>query len=201
MNKKVIVLGMGGHAKVLLDAMSHNEIDVIGYTDFNQCDVAHASNYPYLGRDEAVLKLSREDVWLVNGIGMLPSSNQPRHDCFKFFKGKGYRFLSVIHPSAIIAHDVLIDEGAQIMAGVILQTGVSIGANTIVNTSASIDHDCKIGRDVHIAPGVVMSGGVKVGDRCFIGIGARIIQNTQIVKNAFVRAGEVVMSDILELIV
>ena len=41
------------------------------------------------------------------------------------------------------------------LAGVVLQTGVTLGDNVIVNTRASVDHDCVIERDVMIGPGAV----------------------------------------------
>ena len=112
-------------------------------------------------------------------------------------KAAGFTFISFNHPSAVLAADTSIGEGAQIMAGAVLQPGVSLGINCIVNTRASLDHDCRIGDHVHIAPGAVLSGGVTIGDGCHIGTGAIVIQNIRIGAGAMIAAGAVITRDVL----
>ena len=42
------------------------------------------------------------------------------------FRGKGFKFATVIHPSAIVGSDVAWGEGVQIMASAVLRPGVRI---------------------------------------------------------------------------
>lgn len=196
MSLPLIVLGAGGHAKVLVDALIGAGRPVHGLTD---ADPAKAGTVvlgvPVLGEDKKVLAFAPETVRLVNGIG---SVRVPvlRRQLFDSFKKSGYFFERVVHTSAIIAPDVVLAEGAQIMAGVVLQTGCRIGENAIINTRAAVDHDCVIGSHVHLSPGVTLCGNVEVGEGSHIGAGATVIQGVRIGCNCMVAAGAVVIRDI-----
>lgn len=188
MKLPVIVLGAGGHARVALDVLKLMKEKAVGVTDADQARVSRERMaVPVLGNDDAVTGFKPDEVLLVNGLGSIEVSSK-RAEIFNRFKKLGYRFLTLIHPSAVVAEDVQIGEGAQVMAGVVIQTGSKIGENTIINTRASVDHDCSIGSHVHIAPGVVLSGGVSIGDGCHLGPCAVVIQGISIAPRSFVRA-------------
>ncbi|WP_050479716.1 acetyltransferase [Herbaspirillum rhizosphaerae] len=194
MTPDIIILGAGGHARVLLKALAG--ATVLGLTDPDPAKAGGAiAGIPILGTDDALKAYAVDKVVLVNGIGSV-GSNERRRDLFARYKQIGYAFLNVCHPSAVVADDVLLGEGVQIMAGAILQTGCSVGENSIVNTGAVVDHDCGIGRHVHIAPGAVLSGGVEVGDNAHVGAGATVIQGVRIGANSLVGAGAVVVRDV-----
>jgi UDP-perosamine 4-acetyltransferase len=148
-----------------------------------------------LGGDESIRQFSPLHVQLVNGIGALPGFTKRWQLCANF-RNRGYRFFTVVHPSAVIALDTVLEEGAQVMAGVVIQPGVTIGRDTIINTRASIDHDCTIGPNSHIAPGAVLSGGITIGAGCHIGTGASVIQGVSIGEGAVVSAGAIVYEDV-----
>lgn len=196
MKSSVIILGGGGHTKVLIDALHLNGVKIIGITDVDLNLVGRQIlGVTIIGKDDIVLESTLKGVELVNGIGSigLPLN---RKGIFERFKNLGFTFAKVIHPSAVIAFDVVVEEGAQIMAGAVVQSGSKIGCNSIINTKASVDHDCIIGNHVHVAPGVTLSGGVKVGNSVHIGTGANIIQNVNIGDNVVIGAGSLVLSDI-----
>lgn len=196
MKLPVIIIGGGGHAKVLIDALLLNKVFILGIVD---ADLSQKGNsilgIPVIGDDDAVFKYEPGKIHLVNGIGSvgLPVKRQR---VFDKFKDKGFTFASVIHPSAVISSDVEVCEGAQIMAGSIIQSGSRIGIDSIVNTKASVDHDCIIGDHVHIAPGVTISGGVCVGNGVHIGTGAIVIQGINIADGSLVGAGSLVFKDV-----
>ncbi|MHB1126568.1 MAG: acetyltransferase [Bacillota bacterium] len=198
MNLPVIILGAGGHAKVLIDALRKQSIPILGITEkHKKAQNEHIKDIEILGDDEVIFKYSPKNIRLVNGLGSVKTTLN-RQLIFEYFKRKGYVFTSVIHPNSIIASDVLLLEGVQIMAGAIIQSGAKIGMNTILNTRASIDHDCIIGDHVHLAPGVVLSGGVTVGYGTHIGVGATVIQGITIGTNALISAGSLVIKDVMD---
>jgi sugar O-acyltransferase (sialic acid O-acetyltransferase NeuD family) len=189
----VIIIGGGGHAKVLASMLLLCERKVLGFVDLEPSP-------PLLGirclGDDTVVKLhSPRDVQLVNGVGSTGSIAR-RQDVHDRFTREGYRFASVIHPSSLIAAEAQIEEGVQVMAGAVIQAGTKIGANSIVNSGAIIDHDCALGAHVHVAPGAVLSGGVRVGDGAHIGTGACVIQGIVIGSGSVVGAGAVVTKDV-----
>jgi sugar O-acyltransferase (sialic acid O-acetyltransferase NeuD family) len=189
----VIILGAGGHAKVLIDALRLQSIEILGIVEADSTSKGHVlMGVPIVGNDDDVMNFSSNHIRLVNGIGSTRVGSIRRY-IFESFKDKGYQFQNVIHPSAIIAGDVELSEGVQVMAGAVIQTGCKVGANSIINTRASVDHDCLIGKHVHIAPGATLSGGVIVGGDSHVGSCAVIIQGLQVGSRCLVAAGAVVI--------
>lgn len=194
MDKPVIIIGAGGHARVLFDCLRLQGVNVLG-----RLDKAGAENgnfdLPIIGDDSAISEYPSDTVELVNGLGSVGNMNL-RTSIFSRFKKLGYRFRSVIHPSAIIAHDCELGEGVQVLAGAVINTGTKIAADTIVNTGAIVDHECIVGSHVHIAPGCTLSGGIHIGDGTHIGTGTKIIQGISIGNRALVAAGSVVVKNV-----
>ena len=190
----IIVIGGGGHAKVLVSTLLLCGRKILGFSDLNPAPPP-VLGIDCIGVDAAVFLHAPGDVWLVNGVGS-SASTANRKDVYDRFTHKGYCFSTVIHPSSIVAREVQIEDAAQIMAGAILQPGSSVGSNAIVNTGAIVDHDCVVGAHAHIAPGAVLSGGVRVGTGAHIGTGARIIQGVSIGAGSVVGAGAVVIHDV-----
>ena len=192
--KSCLIIGGGGHASVLVDSINKNNINIIGYVAKKKSNNI-LSDFDYLGDESIIYDFKPTEILLVNGIGSLPDYNN-RWIVAKKFKNLNYKFLTVIHPSAIIANKVIISDGAQIMANVVLQTGVSIGEDSIINTSSSIDHDSKISRNCHIGPGSVLSGGVNIEENVHIGTGSTIIQNISIENNSIISAGSTIYKNL-----
>lgn len=177
--RKIIIVGNGGHAKVLKEALNlTGETDIIALDD-----------------DDEIQKYSIKEVELVNGIGSA-GSVQLRASIFAKFKYLGYKFASVIHPTAILSNKATIGEGVQIMAGAIIQTEVKIADNVLINTGTIIDHECVINDHCHIAPGTVFSGNIIVEKNVHVGTGCSVIQNINIGQNSIIGAGSLVYKNI-----
>lgn len=192
----IVIIGAGGHARVLVDALRAGGRDVAGFCS-KDGDTAsgNMTAVPHIGDDATLLTLDPKTVTLINGVGTTGNA-AARRGVFEKFQKAGFSFVTIIHPSAIVAVDCLIAEGAQIMAGAILQPGTRIGPNAIVNTGARVDHDCDIGAHAHVAPGACLAGSVTVGPAAHVGAGAVVIQGKSIGAAAIVGAGAVVISDI-----
>jgi sugar O-acyltransferase (sialic acid O-acetyltransferase NeuD family) len=198
MTMPVIIVGAGGHARVLVDALRTAGRPILGVVDPKlTTDAAGPLGLKVLGGDEALGQYCADKIELVNGIGGTGSTER-RHDVFAQFCARGFRFSSVVHRSAVVSEFAELGQGVQVMAGCVIQCGAIIGANTIINTNASIDHDCKIGQSVHVAPGVTLSGAATIGDRSHIGTGACVIQGIKIGQRCLVAAGAVVYRDLAD---
>lgn len=196
MKKNVYVLGAGGHAKVVIAALLENKIKISGIFDVNSKLIGKTIlGVKVLGTEDNLFKLNEAKCILVNGIGSIRSLNL-RKNVYNKFKQKGYSFLQVIHPDAVVHKSVKIGEGAQIMAGAVIQPDAIIGLNSIINTGSIIEHDCNIGRHVHIAPGAVLSGATKVGDETHFGVGAVSVQGLDIGNGCLIGAGSVIVKNI-----
>lgn len=194
----VILVGAGGHALVLLDALSLVHTVVLGLVDSDPSLAGRkVLGYPVLGADTALRAHAPGTVRLVNAIGSVGSMAR-RRSVFESLRGAGHSFASVLHPSAIVSRHAVAAPGVQIMAGAVVQACASIGENTIVNTGATVDHDCSIGAHVHLAPGVTLSGNVRIGDETHVGAGATVIQGVRIGARCTVAAGAVVLGDVAD---
>lgn len=193
----LIMLGAGGHAKVLLSLARASGLNVIGICDpaLEQQAVAQWRGIAVLGGDEVLDSVDPASVGLVNCVGQLVGSSI-RGRIFDRFKARGFSFPALVHPTAWIDPSVVLNEGAQVMAGAVVQADVIINCNSIINTGATLDHDCRIGANVHVAPGATLCGNVVVEDRAFIGSGATVIQGITVGEEAVVGAGVVLVRDL-----
>jgi len=192
----LLIVGAGGHAHALAGLCLRLGRTVLGLTDSDPARVGQTVlGLPVLGDDRVVDTHPPATVELVNGIG---STGRPvaRRALFERFTAAGYRFATLVDPSAILAPGVEIGAGAQILAGAVLQPGVRLDVDCIVNTRAVLDHDCRLGRHVHVAPGAVLSGGVVVEDMVHIGTGAAIRQGVRIGAGAVIGVGAAVVGPI-----
>lgn len=194
--RSLVLLGFGGHGSVVADLVTSTGRALRGYAaPEGAASDDRGIDLPYLGGDDVVETYDPEDVELVNGIGAVGDTGA-RRGLFDRFAARGFRFPALVHPRAIVSRHASVADGAQIMAGCIVQMGASIGRNVIINTGASIDHDCRILDHAHVAPGAVLSGNVTVGTGAFVGAGATVIQGVTIGERAIVGAGSVVIADV-----
>lgn len=191
----IIIVGAGGHGRVVADALQAAGRPVLGFTDNDHAAWGTTRcGAPVLGNDDVLKRHEPQSVLLANGLGTIRVSTL-RRDVFLKFKAQGYRFATIVHPSATVSEHASIGEGCQVMARAVVQVGATVAANTIINTGTIVDHDCTIGAHSHLATGATLSGGVTVGENCHIGAGATIIQGVSLGDHCLVAAGAVVVRD------
>lgn len=199
MSDQWIVIGGGGHARVIIGILKRQYGDQIrGYTD--RVDQGTMMGVPFLGTDDYLINLVNKDRYcLAIAIGSLnPDMAKMRETIVARFLENGFLFPAIIAPTAVVADSAKIAGGAFIGDGAVVNPGSIIGQGAIINTGVIVEHDCKIGKWSHLAPGATLSGDVNVGDYCHIGSGATIINQCLIADRAVVGAGATVVSDLSE---
>lgn len=190
-----IVIGGGGHAKVVMSSLlASGWSGIAGFVAPASAE-SPSGDHPIVGDDAWLQDRNPDDFILFNGIGFASKDNRRRR-VYEIYTGQGFKFGTVVHPRAYVAAEAEIVGPCEILAGAIIQPCARIGANTTINTAACVDHDCIIGDHSHIAPGSRLSGGVRVGRCCLLGIGSTVVQNVTIGDNAIVGAGSTVISDV-----
>ncbi|KJC36615.1 hypothetical protein UP09_28615 [Bradyrhizobium sp. LTSP885] len=197
----LIVLCAGGHARVVIEALLSRGIRPTAVTDRDPARIGEAvGGIPITGPDEDILKMDANAVELANGLGNQASRSDSglagRRALFGRFAGLGYRFPVISHLSAVIASDAALGDGAQVMAGAVIQPAAWIGRNVLVNTRAVVEHDCLVGDHAHIAPGAILCGGVSVGEGAHIGAGAVVLGGVSVGAGSIVAAGAVVARNV-----
>ena len=146
----VLIIGAGGHGRVVCDALMALGKNIAGFLDRDDRKVGgDAMGHPILNQEKTLAEIDPAKVVLANGVGDL----RVRKAIHQTFTASGFRFETVIHPSVIMARDVAIEAGVQIMAGSVIQTGVRVAANALINTRSSVDHDCAIGMHAFFGTG------------------------------------------------
>lgn len=197
MQKKVVVWGAAGHAKVAADILRRMEYDVVGFIDEvepgRQGELFFSSTV--LGGADVVESLLARGVRRAFvGFG----NNLRRLLVGERLASCGFELVQAIHPTAVLGSEVALGAGSMLAAGAIINPSTSIGNHVIVNTRASVDHDCVVEDGAHVGPGVTLGGHVHVGRAAWIGIGATILDHKCIGAGAIVGGGAVVVDDIPE---
>jgi sugar O-acyltransferase (sialic acid O-acetyltransferase NeuD family) len=192
----VIVIGAGGHARVVADALLAAGRTVLGFTDRDaRLHGSQLLGLPVLGDDSALALHSREAVELALGLGTVGANQDTlgRRLVQQTLQGQGWRMVSVRHPSAIVSAFAQVQPGAQLLANCVVQAGAVIGEGCIVNTAAVIEHDTEVGAFSHVAPRALLCGSVIIGSCSHIGAAAVVRQGLRLGEQTVVAAGAVVV--------
>jgi UDP-perosamine 4-acetyltransferase len=199
MREKVIIIGAGGHGKVVLEILQlSGDFGIAGFIDADSARQGErielaGQSYEILGAINQIPKLKKQGV---TGAVVAIGDNRIRMGYALEVKKAGLKLISAIHPQSLISPTAKLGENLCIAAGAIIGTEALIGDSCIINTGAILDHECRVGEGVHIAPGAVLAGRVTIESRAFIGMGSRILPCLTIGQNATVGAGAVVIADV-----
>jgi sugar O-acyltransferase (sialic acid O-acetyltransferase NeuD family) len=198
----VIVVGAGGHAAVVADALIAAGRTVLGFVDGDPAKAGtRLLGLPVLGDDSALAAHRGAGIELANGLGGAGSLasvelGTTRRRVQRRLSGEGWTFTDVRHPSATIARSAELGPGVQVLAGAVVQPCARVGAGAIVNTRAVVEHHAQVGDFAHIAPGAVLCGAVHVGEESHVGAGAVVRQGIQLAARVVVAAGAAVTRDV-----
>jgi UDP-perosamine 4-acetyltransferase len=196
---KVIGLGAGGHARVVIDLLRLLlSYELVGLLDrAPELWNTEVLGVPVLGDDSLLPQLYAQGIHhTFIGLGTV-GDTWPRRRLYELALQQGFEIVRAIHPQTVISPSVHLGRGPTVMAGAVINAAVRLGDNVIVNTGAIIEHDCVIGDHVHIATGARLASAVYVGEGTHIGIGASVRQRIRIGRNAIVGAGAAVVKDVL----
>lgn len=193
--EKIIVLGTGGQARVVIaNLKTLGRWEIVGLLDREANPTKELiEGYPVIGAWDDLEKIRKQKVQrAVIAVG----DNKQREQLYHQLVKERFTIPTVIHSTAYVSPSAAIGDGCLVCMGALIGPNVKIGANTIVNSGAIIEHEVSIEENVHIAPGCRIAGRVTVGRNSFIGIGTSVIDKIKIGRNVIVGAGSVVVSDI-----
>lgn len=194
MSKEVVIIGAGGHGKVIADIIEKSGDNVVGFLDDNiEIGQKIIANYTVLGKIAECKNMQSENksLYFIIAIG----DNHIRKEIYKKYE---LNYYTAIHPSSNIGFDVIIKEGTVVMANTCINSNTIIGKNCIINTGAIIEHDNHIESYVHVSPNATLCGTVKIGAFTHIGAGTVIKNNIEITDDCVIGAGAVVVKNVEE---
>ncbi|WIW95935.1 acetyltransferase [Altererythrobacter rubellus] len=190
-----LVIGAGGHARVVADALIAGGGEVIAFIDREPG--AELLGRPVLSESRDLVEFDRAAIQLAIGVGGTRGGAPGilRAGLIERLSREGWMIADVIHPAAAISPSARLGEGVQVLARAVVQPNALIGDGTIVNTAAVVEHDAIVGSHCHISIGAILSGGVTVGANSHIGAGACIREGVTIGRDVTIGMGAVVLGD------
>lgn len=184
---RLIIIGAGGHGKVIADNAQKNGYKNICFVD----DYAKGNvmGFPVIGTCDYIERLNDGSTDFIIGIG----NNAVRKTIAEEYN---VNWVSIVHPSAQIAFNAEIGKGTVVMANAVVNVCTMIGEHCIINTGAIVEHDNVIENYVHISPNVALGGTVRIGSLTHVGIGTTVKNNTDICSDCIIGAGAVVIENI-----
>jgi len=194
---KAVLIGAGGHARVVLEAARAQGLEVVAIIDDKpNLKGTMIDSVPIVGAEDELDRLHVHGVdSAILGVGSIEATTR-RQYLYERLAAKWFSFPVVQHPSSVVAHSVRLGPATVVLAGAIINPSASIGCNVIVNTASLIEHDCIVEDHVHVSPGALLAGGARIGTRSHVGIGAVVIQGVQIGADVTIGAGAVVLRDV-----
>lgn len=198
MRQRVIIWGAAGHARVLADCLSAEDVHIAALFDNAQVEASPLPDVPvYRGLDglrQWRTQQDAKDVQFLIAIG--GDRGRDRLSLQVALEQAGLVARCAVHGTAYVAHGARLGKGCQVLAHAVVGAGAILGDQTIINTAASVDHECRLGAGVHVAPGATLAGCVTVCDGVLIGAGAILVPRVTIGQDAIVGAGSVVTRDV-----
>ena len=178
----MVLYGASGHGSVVIEILEALQLPIDYIVDDNP-DLIELCGYPVRQNtgeyDELIISIGRNNIRKIISESI-----------------KVKKYVTAIHPSAIISPRAIFDDGSVVMQGAVIQCRAEIGKHCIINTGASVGHNVQLGDFVHIASHATITGGVIIGEGTWIGAGAVIRQGVHIGKWSMIGAGSVVVDDI-----
>lgn len=186
--KKLIIIGAGGHGRVVADCAEQlGEYSQIVFLDDCFNENKENSEWTVIGSVKDFPQYIEQADFIV-AFG----NNRLRKRILMQLKKAKANIVSLIHPSAVVSPHTFIGKGVVVFANAVINIGAHVADGCIINTAATVDHDCELHLCVHISPGANIAGGVHIAQLSWVGIGSTVVEYITLADNTQVGAGAVV---------
>ena len=192
--QKLIVLGAGGHASVVIEAAqaAMPDVKILVFDEAPKTD--KILDLPIVQGRPDPAQFDTDSTQAIVAIG----NNKVRATLTQWLKDAGFNLATIIHPTAWISPSASIAQGSFVSAKAVINARATIGAACIINTAAVVEHDCKIKESSHICPSATLAGAVTIGSQTTVGANSTIRELVDIADNITIGAGSVVIRNIAE---
>lgn len=191
MSTPVIIVGAGGHGRVVAEIVQCSGATVLGFVDDGLSAGTSVLGLPVIG-PMSVLAQQPRPVSIALGIG--DNARRRAVACLCF--GQGLELRAWLHPTAVVSVSARIGRGSVVGPLAVVNPEAQLGDGVIVNSAAVVEHECVVGDFAHLSPNSAMAGRSRVGQESHLGIGACTIQGVRIGARTVIGAGSVVTRDI-----
>ena len=185
---KILIIGCGGHSKVVTEIA-----ELLGYENIEYLETNNPFKTSFLGRKvNSEVNNWKDDFFVAIG------DNFKREEIFnKFFRNNNLSNpISLIHPKSSISKNSIIEKGSLLLPFTVVNPYSIVKSGVILNTNSIVEHDCMIEQFSSLAPGVKLGGKVKIGKRTAVSLGSAIAQGVNIGDDNLIGAQSFVKNDI-----
>ncbi|HIB50722.1 MAG TPA: acetyltransferase [Phycisphaerales bacterium] len=175
---RIIIIGAGGHGRVVEDASSLPCV-------FLDDNTALAN---VIGTPSRLNEFIKDEDGVVVAIG----DNTTRLNLLQTIE----QATVVLPPSAVVSKTASLGNGTVVFARAVVNPNAIVGIGCIINSGSTVEHDCVLANGVHISPGANLGGNVSIGECSWVGIGANVKNGVTIGKHVIIGAGAAVVNDI-----
>ena len=183
----LILIGAGGHAKVVVDILQVQGLMFDAYVDDTDKPWLDAFGVRRMLEDELQAKVQGAQL-VIGFVGLSCATLQRRLEIMAQYEEQGAEFPSIIHPAAIVSPNATIEPGVQIFPGAVVNSHAIIGRGAVINSGAVVEHETIVGQGAHVAPRTVLLGAARIGECAYLGSGSVIVQNAVVPPASFVKA-------------
>ncbi len=189
-----ILIGGGGHCKSVIEAVESVGESILGILDMPDKAGTEVLGYPVLGSDADIGQWVGKARFLVT-MGHIKNS-APRERLHTMVEQAGGTLGTVVASTAHVSKHAVIGEGSVVLHGAMVNAGAQIGKGCIVNTLANVEHDAVIGNFCHISTGAMVNGDCMVGRGSFLGSQSVMLNGASIAESCVIAAGSFVRKSI-----
>ncbi len=201
MNKKVIIIGGEGNGGVIASCIEDNrkrfgdkEWEVAGF--LNDYEIGKKINgYHVLGGTTDIKKFLNGDYYFMYAIHMI-GRNLKCEVVFNKMNIPDSRFATVIHKTAFVADNAILEPGVFVMSNAYIGPASHIGKCTLVLANALIGHNTKVGYLCHFSVGSITSSYITIGNVSDVTLGAKVLEKRKIGNYAVAGANSLITRDI-----
>jgi UDP-perosamine 4-acetyltransferase len=191
-NFDLLIVGAGGHAKVIIELARAAGWSPVGLLDPAPVGTT-VLGVPVVGDDSLAPQLF-SDGHAAAFVAL--GRNELRRRIGMRLRAIGFRLPTLVHPSAVLSPSAELGEGIAVLPQAFVHACAQIGDFSIINTAAVVEHDCIVDVGAHVAPRSVLGGNVTLGEEVFFGIGAVARPLSKIGPRTTIGAGGVVVGEI-----
>lgn len=190
--KSLLIIGCGGHGKVVYDCASlMGKYGRIAFAS-NLDEPSPVDGVPVYQESEVLPMLSSrafDEAFVAIG------DNAARRFKCDDLRDAGVSQATLIHPSAYVSSSAAVGPGSVILANAVVNASARIGVGCIVNSGAIVEHDCVVGNYAHMSPRACIGGWTRVGEGSWLCIGSVVSDRVNISGKVTLGAGCTLLDD------
>jgi sugar O-acyltransferase (sialic acid O-acetyltransferase NeuD family) len=195
--RKAVVLGSGGHCRVILSIL-----DAVG--GYRIAEIIELGT-PRFGEQIMGIPVTPNPLGIVDWCGhsevdffLAIGDNNLRKYWWEKIKAIGLSMPNLISPQALLDSSSVLGESNVICARAFIGPQAILGNNNLINTSAIVEHEVIVGSHCHLAPSSTVAGRGRIENSCFLGAGSTVIDNISVAANTIVGAGGTLVRNVVQ---